>query len=103
MQHYVLTLFIALSACAESSVPDFRQLAVAPDAGGAVEVIVKTNHPTLLAEISAGGGPTLTRAMDAAGIPAEDRPARIVSLQSDFAVYQGSPGALTSALRLWGQ
>ena len=69
---------------------------------GRVEVIVKTNHAAILDDILAGGGPTLTDAMDAARIPAEDRPARIIQLRSDFGLYQTNPGALVVALMVYG-
>ena len=69
---------------------------------GAVELIVKTNHPTLLEEIAAGGGPVLTRAMDTARIPAADRPARVLQLQGDLGLYQSNPGALVVALMVYG-
>ncbi|RYG92423.1 hypothetical protein EU803_07190 [Loktanella sp. IMCC34160] len=76
--------------------------AVNTERRGAVEVIVKTNHPTLLAEIAAGGGPVLTRAMDAAGVPLSDRSARILQLQGDLPVYRANLEALTTALLLYG-
>ena len=69
---------------------------------GAVELHVKTNHPTLLAEISAGGGPVLTEAMDLAAIPPEDRPTRIAQLQADLPLYRESPEALIVALMVYG-
>ena len=69
---------------------------------GKVELIVKTNHPAILDEIMAGGGPNLTNAMNVARIPAEDHPARIIQLQSDFGLYQTNPGALVVALMVYG-
>jgi len=69
---------------------------------GALEVLVKANHPALMAQIIAGGGPTLTRALDAAGVPANDRPARIIQLQSNAGLYQASPSALIAALAVYG-
>lgn len=69
---------------------------------GAVELLVKTNYATLLSDITAGSGPTLTRAMSAAGIPTADRPARIIQLQSDLPLYQVNPGALVTALMAYG-
>lgn len=84
--------------------PAFDQAAnaVNTERRGAVEVIVKTNHPTLLAEIAAGGGPVLTRAMDTAGVPAGDRAARILQMQGDLPVYRNNLEALTTALLLYG-
>lgn len=69
---------------------------------GAVELFVKTNHPALITEIAAGGGQTLTQAMDTANIPLEDRPARQVQLQSNLGLYEVNPGALITALMVYG-
>lgn len=69
---------------------------------GQVEVIVKANYDTIRKDISAGGGPVLTKAMDAAGIPVEERPARTIQLQSDMGIYNASPGALVTALMVYG-
>lgn len=69
---------------------------------GAVELFVKTNHPALINEINAGGGPTLTEAMNTANIPTEDRPARVLQLQSDLGLYNANPGALVTALMVYG-
>lgn len=69
---------------------------------GQVELIVKSNYDTIRKEISAGGGPALTKAMDAAGIPLSERPARIIQLQSDIGIYNASPGALVTALMVYG-
>lgn len=69
---------------------------------GAVELLVKTNHPALLQDIRTGGGPTLTDAMATAGVPLTDRDARIVQMQRDFGLYQNTPGALVTALMAYG-
>jgi len=69
---------------------------------GAVELFVKTNHPALIEQINAGGGVTLTEAMDTANIPVEDRPARIFQMQSDLGLYNANPGALVTALMVYG-
>lgn len=69
---------------------------------GAVELFVKTNHPELIAQINAGGGEVLSEAMDKANIPTEDRPARVVQLQSDLGLYNANPGALITALMVYG-
>lgn len=69
---------------------------------GAVEVIVKSNHPALIDQINAGTGPILTQAMDTARIPESDRPARIIQLQSDLGLYDANPGALVTALMVYG-
>ncbi len=69
---------------------------------GAVEVFVKTNHPALIDQINAGIGPILEQAMDTAQIPTQDRPARIIQLQSDLGLYAATPGALVTALMVYG-
>lgn len=69
---------------------------------GAVEVIVKSEFPAILADIDAGGGPVLTRAMDAARIALGDRSARTLQLQGDLGLYSANPGALVTALMLFG-
>lgn len=69
---------------------------------GAVEVAVKSAYPGILDEIGAGGGPSITRAMEAAGVPVGDRPARIIQLRGDLGLYEANPGALVAALMLYG-
>ncbi len=69
---------------------------------GAVELIVKSNHPSLLAEIEAGGGMILDEAMDAAQIPAEDWAARTTQMQGDLPLYRNNPSALVVALMVYG-
>ena len=69
---------------------------------GTVELIVKSEFPAILADISASGGPVLTRAMAAAGILPQDRPTRIIQLQSDYGLYAANPGALVTALMVFG-
>ena len=69
---------------------------------GKVEVLVKSNHPALIAQINAGAGPILTQAMETAEIPVLDRPARIIQLQSDLGLYTANPGALVTALMVYG-
>jgi len=66
-----------------------------------VELVVKTNYDELRRDIRAGGGPVLTKAMDAAGVPVRDRPTRVLQLQSDIGVGVG-PGALITALMIYG-
>ncbi len=90
----LLLPFSGLATLAENAVYSERR--------GAVEVLVKTNHPALIDEINAGGGPILTQAMNTARIPANDRPARIIQLQSDLGLYQANPGALVTALMVFG-
>jgi hypothetical protein len=69
---------------------------------GAVELAVKGDFPAILDEIEAGAGPNLLNAFDAAGVPAGDRPARVVQLRGDLGLYQANPGALVTALLLFG-
>ena len=69
---------------------------------GAVELIVKSNHPQILADIRAGGGAVLSDAMQTARIPVEDRPARVFQMQRDIDLYTGNPGALVMALMVYG-
>ena len=69
---------------------------------GQVEVFVKTNHPDILSQIAAGGGASVTRAMDLAGIPDADRPARLIQLRADLPLYQAAPAALITALMVYG-
>lgn len=68
---------------------------------GAVEVFVKSNYTAILMDIANEGGPTLSQAMDIAGVPAADRPARFIQLRSDLALYQNSPDALVVALMVY--
>ncbi len=69
---------------------------------GAVELAVKSAFPDILDEIEAGDGPSLTRAFDAAGVPQADRPARTLQLNGDLGLYAANPGALVTALLLYG-
>ena len=69
---------------------------------GQVELIVKSNYDDIKDDIRAGGGPVLTKAMNAAGIPERDRPARIIQMQSDMGLYETTPGALVTALMVYG-
>ena len=69
---------------------------------GQVELIVKSNFDAIVDDINAGGGPILTEAMDAARVPAADRPARILQMQADMGLYAGNPGALIVALMVYG-
>ena len=69
---------------------------------GQMEVLVKTQHPALIADIENGGGATLTQAFDISGVPANDRPARITQLQGDLALYDTNLEALIVALMVYG-
>jgi len=91
----LLLPFTGLATLAENTVYNERR--------GRVEVLVKSNHPALIDQINAGSGPILTQAMDTARIPAPDRPARIIQLQSDLGLYQANPAALVTALMVYGK
>ena len=65
---------------------------------GQVEVFVKTSHPALIADIRAGGGPTLTQAFDLADVPAGVRAPHTLQLQSDLALYSSNLDALIVAI-----
>jgi hypothetical protein len=69
---------------------------------GAVEVAVKSTYPGILAEIDAGGGPAIAAAMDAAGVPPQDRSARLAQMGGDLGLFEANPGALVTALMLYG-
>lgn len=69
---------------------------------GQVEVVVKSNYTAIQDDIRAGGGPMLAKALDVAGVPQRDRPARIIQLRSDMGLYAASPGALVTALMVYG-
>lgn len=69
---------------------------------GAVELIVKSEFPAILRDISNGSGPVLTGAMDAALIPSQDRPTRVLQLQGDLGLYSANPGGLVTALMVFG-
>jgi len=68
---------------------------------GRVEVFVKSNHPQLIADINEGGGSTLTEAMEIAGVPTSDRPARLIQFRADRQLYRASPSALVTALMVY--
>mgnify|MGYP004540382017 CR=1 FL=1 len=95
-----LLLVLTLAACASG--PGALLDPALAQRRGAVEVAVKSAHPGILEEIDAGGGPALSRALDAAGVPPEDRPARLLQLKGDLGLYRANPGALVAALVLYG-
>ncbi len=106
MRRILITL-IPLAACAEAQMPLIQPFDLASQTAahsahrGEVEVFVKTNHTAILGDISTGGGPTVTRAMDLAGVPPQDRPARLIQLRADQTLYQNAPGALVTTLMLY--
>ena len=76
--------------------PDERQRRAA------LELLVKSEFPAILADLDAGGGPVLTRALDTARVPPQDRPGRLLQLRSDAGLYSANPSALVTALMLYG-
>jgi hypothetical protein len=107
MKRSFLIILIPLAACSDDALL-FPLTSMTPaeaaatlDQRGAVEVYVKSNHPAIVRDIDSGGGATLSRAMDIAGIPVADRPTRLIQLRSDNAAYRASPGALVSVLMLY--
>jgi hypothetical protein len=98
-----LPLLMVLAACAPGLNVGALVNPAEAQRRGAVELAVKTAFPGILNEIAAGGGPALTAAMDAAGIPPGDRAARLIQLQGDVNLYGSNPGALASALLLYGR
>ncbi len=101
MRLIVPVLCTLLAACTSDG--NLRDIAPMAGPNGAVEVLVKSNHPALIAEINAGGGPLLTRTFDAAGVPVQDRPARTLQLQGNLGLYDANPGALVTALSVYGR
>ncbi len=97
-----IALVLLVAACGQSlnvgSLVDPAQAA----RRGAIEVAVKPAYPGILDEISAGGGPALDRAFDAAEVPDGDRAARTTQLSGDLGLYGANPGALVAALALYG-
>jgi len=105
---------LLVSACATQGsnglpvlFPGFEIGRAATDPGyaqrrGAVELYVKTNLEALLTGIATGGSAEVSHAFDLAGIPAADRPARLIQLERDRGLYEANPGALVSALMVYG-
>ncbi|MCO4847545.1 MAG: hypothetical protein KC448_06190 [Yoonia sp.] len=85
-----------------NGIATLAQNLMSDDRRGPVEVLVKSNHPALIDQINAGTGPILIQAMDTARIPDSDRSARIIQLQSDLGLYAANPGALVTALMVYG-
>jgi hypothetical protein len=98
-----MAAYLALGACSQGLNVGALVNPTEPQRRGAVEVAVKSAYPGILDEIEAGSGPNLIRAMDAAGVPSQDRPARVIQLRGDIGLYQANPGALVAALMLYGE
>lgn len=105
--HRLLILLLPLCACTNGMNPLQSTLMTPAEAAAhterraQVEVFVKTNHPAIMNDIVMGGGPALTQAMQIAGIPVAQHPARALQLQSDAGLYQSAPGALVTTLMLY--
>lgn len=84
-----------------SGIATLAQNAVYNERRARVEVLVKSNHEALLEQIVTGG-PLLEAAFDTARVPTSDRPARQIQLAGDIGLYQSSPGALVTALMVYG-
>ena len=106
-----LILPLLLAACTTDPTnpgqPVFAPLAALSDPAqaqnrGQVEIIVKSNYDAIRRDIIAGGGPALIAAMDAAGVPYQDRPTRMIQLQSNSWLYAANPSALITALLIYG-
>lgn len=111
MTRFAPLALILLAACGPQGEPLFSPFDPAQNGinaaaysqrRGSVELIVKSEFPAILSDISAGSGPALTRAMEAAQIPVQDRPARVLQLQGDLGLYAANPGALVTALVIYG-
>lgn len=104
MRRLCLIALLALASCAPGTattpVDGLRGLfdPARADRRAAVELAVKEDWPAVLTQIQAGGGPALSRAYDAAGVPAADRPARTLQLSGDLPLYAQNPGALSFAI-----
>jgi hypothetical protein len=90
---------LLLGACAPGTL---GSLASQSQRRGEVEVAVKGAHPAIVGEIDRGGGPALTRAFDAAGVPPSERATRVAQLDGDLGLYAANPGALVAALLVFG-
>lgn len=110
-----LTALMALAACSQeanhlgnpllwpvNAISSTVQNGVYDDRRGQVEIQVKSAFPEILSDIENGGGPDLTHAMDLAGVPVSDRPARLLQLKADLPLYVTSPSALIVALMVYG-
>jgi hypothetical protein len=99
---FLLAALLALSACSQGLNVGALVDPAEAQRRGAVEVAVKSSFPVILDEIDAGSGPNLVHAFDAAGVPLGDRPTRVIQLRGDLGLYQANPGALVTALMLYG-
>lgn len=84
----------ALTSATENAIYNQRR--------GQVEIAVKSTFNDIIPEIRAGGGPNIVTAMHTAGIPIEEHPARLTQLRGDIGIYDNNPGALVTALMVYG-
>lgn len=70
---------------------------------GAVEAFVARNHPALVADVEAGGGPVLDQAMAVSGVNAATRDILILRLQSELPLYRRSPLAMAALISAHGE
>lgn len=94
-----LAMALSLAACTGLDLPGPQDLT----RSGKAEQFVKLHHSALTHELAAGHGPTLEAAFDLAGVPPEDRPARRQQLSRNLLLYARAPGALSSALIVYGR
>ena len=101
-----LLFFFLLAGCYDIYDPailtDPTENAIYQQRRGKVEVIVKSEFDAVISDIQSGGGPTLTRAFDEAGVPDEERATRAFQLNNDLGLYAGNPGALVTAIMVYG-
>ncbi|NDV01067.1 hypothetical protein [Pseudoroseicyclus tamaricis] len=104
-----LLLLPALAACAGTAPRDnpvtwpfYAARAAAEDPGYAarraeVERLVKSDPPAFWAEVDAGGGPTLSAAYAAAGVPPARQPYVLAALSADDQIYGSNYPLLIAA------
>ena len=102
-----LLLFVILAGCTNgftlpvNALTSAEENAIYQSRQAEVEIIVKSDFDAVIRDIQTGGGPTLTQAFDAAGIPAEERATRAFQLNNDIGLYAGNPGALVTAIMIY--
>ena len=106
-----VAIVLAVGGCSVN--PDAPSVPMFPGAGAlsnltnseqrtAVEIYVKSNFSAVLADIRAGGGPTLTESYRLANVPETERGVRTLQLRGDIGLYENAPGALVNAILLYG-
>jgi hypothetical protein len=69
---------------------------------GEVQVFVAQNHAALVADVEAGGGPTLDAAMAVSDVNAATREILLLRLQSELPLYRRSPLAMATVIAAHG-